>query len=74
MVVQATFEDGSLMEVDNYTLANNYNLVKGQTYVNIIYTYDAVTKSVKQPITVTNKVTGIMVSVPPTKTMYVPFF
>lgn len=72
MVVQAIFEDGSLMKVDNYTLANNYNLVKGQTYVTVIYTYDAVTKSVKQPITVTNKVTGIMVSVPPTKTMYVP--
>lgn len=72
MVVQATFEDGSLMEVDNYTLANNYNLVKGQTYVTVIYTYDAVTKTVKQPITVTNKVTGIIVSVPPTKTMYVP--
>lgn len=72
MVVQATFEDGSLMKVDNYTLANNYNLVKGQTYVTVIYTYDAVTKSVKQPITVTNKVTGIILSVPPTKTMYVP--
>lgn len=72
MVVQATFEDGSLMEVNNYTLANNYNLVKGQTYVTVIYTYDTVTKSVKQPITVNNKVTGIMVSVPPTKTMYVP--
>lgn len=72
MVVQATFEDGSLMEVNNYTLANNYNLVKGQTYVTVQYTHDGITKSVKQTITVTNKVTGIMVSVPPTKTMYVP--
>ena len=72
MVVQATFEDGSLMEVNNYTLDNNYNLVKGQTYVTVQYTHDGITKSVKQTITVTNKVTGIMVSVPPTKTMYVP--
>lgn len=72
MVVQATFEDGSLMEVNNYTLDNNYNLVKGQTYVTVLYTHDGITKSVHQTITVTNKVTGIMVSVPPTKTMYVP--
>ena len=72
MVVQATFEDGSLMEVNNYTLDNNYNLVKGQTYVTVLYTHDGITKSVQQTITVTNKVTGIMVSVPPTKTMYVP--
>ena len=72
MVVQATFEDGSLMEVNDFKLANNYNLVKGQTYVTVMYTYDGITKTVKQPITVTNKVTGIIVSVPPTKTMYVP--
>lgn len=71
MVVQATFEDGSLMEVDNYTLANNYNLVKGQTYVTVLYTHDGITKSVKQTITVTNKVTGIIITVPPTKTLYV---
>ena len=72
MVVQATFEDGSLMEVNNYTLANNYNLVKGQTYVTVQYTHDGITKSVKQTITVTNKVTGIIITVPPTKTLYVP--
>ena len=71
MVVQATFEDGSLMEVNNYTLANNYNLVKGQTYVTVQYTHDGITKSVKQTITVTNKVTGIIITVPPTKTLYV---
>lgn len=72
MVVQATFEDGSLMEVNNYTLANNYNLVKGQTYVTVQYTHDGITKSVKQTITVTNKVTGIIITVPPTKTLYIP--
>lgn len=69
--VQAVFEDGTKTLIDDYRISNNKYLVKGQTYVTILYTVGEITKTVNQPITVTNDITSIAVSLPPTKTTYI---
>lgn len=70
MEVTASYQNGTSKVVTGYRVSNNKNLVKGQTYVTVIYSENGETKSAKQTITVTNDMTGILVTAPPNKTTY----
>ncbi len=68
MVVEATYENGKIRQVEDYTIKDGTNLKTGQTSVTITYEE----KTVTQEITVVEKaVTGISVKSTPTKTKYI---
>ena len=68
MVVEVTYENGKIRQVDDYTIKDGTNLKTGQTSVTITYEE----KTVTQEITVVEKaVTGISVKSTPTKTKYI---
>ena len=72
MKITATYNDGSTKEITNYTVTDGANLTVGKTSVTISYTENGVTKEVTQGITVVAKaLTGISVTVEPTKKAYV---
>ena len=68
MKVMATYENGNIKEISDYTIKDGKNLTVGQTTVTIEYEGAIV----KQPITVVEKtITGISVKSNPTKTVYI---
>ena len=74
MKIEATYDDGTTEEINNYQVTNGSNLKLGQTSVTISYTENGVTKTVEQPITVNRKtitITSIRVKQEPNKKVYI---
>ena len=68
MVIEATYKDGSIKVIDDYTIEDGYNLKNGQTQVTI--TYDDIT--IYQAISVIpNSLLSIKITKEPNKTNYV---
>lgn len=57
MRVMARYSDNSTKEITNYTIVDGNNLTADKTSVTIQYTEDGLTRSVTQPITVTEDTT-----------------
>jgi len=76
MVVTAIYNDDTKSSIvssnDNLKVENGENLTIGQASVTISYTYNGVTKTTSQGITVTAKtLTGIAITKAPTNTNYI---
>lgn len=68
MVIEATYADGTIKEISDYTITNGNNLKSGQTEITITYQ----DKTITQTIQVTsNPLIEIQVSKEPNKTSYV---
>lgn len=73
MVITASYSDGSIEVVSNYTITDGSNLSLGKTSVTISYTEGTVTKTTTQAITVnapTKTLTSIAVTTNPSKMQY----
>lgn len=70
MVVTATYQDNSEVEIIDYTIENGTNLTKEQTSVTINFE----NKTVEQAITVEEKqITSISINQKPSKTQYIQY-
>jgi len=70
MVVTACYTNGTKAAVTGYTVTDGTGLTAGKENVTISFTKDGVTKTCKQAISVTYKLTGIEITTAPSKTAY----